>query len=284
MTGSDFLILGCGYTGARVARRLVAAGCRVVCTNRHKIEIPGARCVTVNTATPSGMRDLLPHLCGGMRILHSIPTGEGTHLLLDALRPFHPSRLVYLSTTGVYGAAESVDARTPAAPNTERDAARLETERLLSAEAWPTLILRPAAIYGPGRGVHTSARSGIFRPPPGGDRLISRIHVDDLANQALAALRTQITGAFPTADEEPCPSSTVAAFAFAALGVPFATGLRESTSRDERKTGRRVDGSACRDALGLPLAYPTYREGVLACLRAEEAEQQNLANSANVPL
>ncbi len=204
-----------------------------------------------------------------MVVLNSISSTNGMPALLEMLRPFDPCRVLYISTTGVYGAAQVVDEYTTPEPNTERDRLRLATENLLASAGWPALILRPAAIYGPGRGVHTSARTGIFRPPPGGDRIVSRIHVDDLADQVLAGLRADITGAFPIADEEACPSSTVAALAFSLLDVPFETGERGETPRDERKSGRRVDGSAYRRLLGLPLRYPTYREGVPACLAAE---------------
>jgi nucleoside-diphosphate-sugar epimerase len=189
-------------------------------------------------------------------------------MLLDVLRPFHPSRIVYLSTTGVYGAAETVDERTVAAPDTERDLERVQTENLICSGSWSSLVLRPAAIYGPHRGVHTSARSGVFRPPPGGNRIVSRIHVDDLAAQVLAGLESDITGAFPVADEESSTSLEVAKWTATFLGVQLLPGESETA---ERKKGRRVDGSAYRRAVGLPLRYPSFRQGVPACLREEGA-------------
>ena len=68
------------------------------------------------------------------------------------------------------------------------------------------MILRPAAIYGPGRGVHVSMEEGRFRFVGGGDNFVSRIHVDDLAAHVEAALLSDITGAWPVADEHPCTS------------------------------------------------------------------------------
>lgn len=273
----DYLLLGCGYTASRVARRLVDAGSSVVCTNRQKTAIGGADCVALEVGDERSVRELSRHLSEGMIVLHSIPTAEGTAELLAMLRPFRPRRLVYLSTTGVYGAgdygSELVDERTMAAPDTERAGERLRTEQLVADGPWSSLVLRPAAIYGPHRGIHRSARSGVFQPPPGGNRIVSRIHVDDLAEHILAGLRSEISGAFPVADEEPCTSLALAEWTFTLLGIPFAPGEWEATRQDaERKKGRRVDGSAYRRALGLPLRYPSFRQGVPACLAAEDAE------------
>jgi nucleoside-diphosphate-sugar epimerase len=96
--------------------------------------------------------------------------------------------------------------------------------------------------------------------------MVSRIHVDDLAEHAVSALRGDATGAFPVADEAPCPSLEVATWTCAYLGIPLVPGEPAAPRR-----GRRVDGSAVRALLGLTLHYPSYREGVRACLDAEDA-------------
>lgn len=237
----DYLLLGCGYTASRVARRLVDAGSSVVCTNRQKTAIGGADCVALEVGDERSVRELSRHLSEGMIVLHSIPTAEGTAELLAMLRPFRPRRLVYLSTTGVYGAgdygSELVDERTMAAPDTERAGERLRTEQLVADGPWSSLVLRPAAIYGPHRGIHRSARSGVFRPPPGGNRIVSRIHVDDLAEHILAGLRSEISGAFPVADEEPCTSLAVAEWTLLCWVFHFcqANGRRRGKTRSGRR-------------------------------------------------
>lgn len=267
----DYLILGCGYTASRVARKLIAAGSKVVCTNRKKAEVAGAECIDLNTTNQQSLLDLTPYLSEGMLVLHSIPTAESTATLLNILRPFHPRRFLYLSTAGVYGAKEEVGEHTSAAPEAERDRSRLQTEQLISSGPWSSLVLRPAAIYGPHRGIHTSARHGIFRPPPGGNRIISRIHVDDLADHVLAGLGSEITGAFPVADEEPCTSLEVAEWTASLLGISLNLDEHNGGGHDARNKGRRVNGSAYRRALGLNLRYPSFRQGVPACLAAEDA-------------
>ena len=200
--------------------------------------------------------ELRLHLSEGMTVLYSIPEPAWTAPVLELLRPFHPARFVYLSTTGVYGAAEFVDEYTPTAPETERDRERVRTEQLIAAGPWLCLVLRPAAIYGPHRGVHTSARTGTFRPPPGGNRTISRIHVDDLADLVVAGLKSDLTGTFPVADEEPCTSLALAEWTCEFLGIPLIPGEPKASGRDDGKKGRRVDGSAYRRRLGLQFLFP----------------------------
>ncbi len=262
---ADFVILGAGFTAGRVARRLAEAGADVMVTNRRRTEIPGARSMALDLATGEGLSDLAPFLSRDTAILHSVPLLSGTPELVEFLRPFRPRRIVYLSTTGVYGAAERVDETTAPSPDTDQHRDRIETERVLGEGPWSAMVLRPAGIYGPGRGVHWSARQNRFRPPSG-ERMVSRIHVDDLAEHAVRAMRADEVGAFPVADEAPCPSLEVATWTCAYLGIPLVAG--EPT---EPRRGRGVDGSAVRALLGVTLRYPTYREGVVACLDAEDA-------------
>ena len=262
---ADFLILGAGFTARRVAQRLVEQGAEVTVTNRELTKIAGAQSVALDITDAHSVSRLRPFLSDQTVILHSIPIPTGTPELVRFLRTLPPARIVYLSTTGVYGSAEAVDEDTPPNPETDKDKARMATEQTLCDGPWSTMVLRPAAIYGPGRGVHWSARQGAPRSTPG-NRVVSRIHVDDLAEHALRAIQTVATGAFPVADEEPCPSLEVAKWTFDYLGIPFSAGTVQ-----ERARGRRVDGTAIRTLLGIQLLYRSFREGVVACLREENA-------------
>ena len=188
----------------------------------------------------------------------------GSEALRDA-----PARVVYLSTTGVYGETKQVNETTPIAPLSERQRRRAEAERAVAAGPWPSLILRPAAIYGPGRGVHAALRERRFRLAGDGDNFISRIHVEDLAALTAAAIESDITGAYPAADENPCTSSEMARYCADLLGMPMPPSVERGEVDETRRADRRVDGRAICKLLGVSLRFPSYREGVAAALAAE---------------
>ncbi len=222
------VILGCGFTGKRVAQRMLNRGARVIATSRNpkKIAPLGVEAVRVE--------DVPQVLEPGCLVLHSIPP-EGAPdiraLLGDA-----PARVVYLSTTGVFGSAKCVDENTAVDETSDRAVERLIAEREIAAGPWSTLILRPAAIYGPGRGVQEFVRNGTYTP---GEHFISRIHVDDLTAHAEEALLSDLNGAYPVADEAPCTSREIAEFCTHLQNIALPTGPVKA----QRLIGdRRVDG------------------------------------------
>jgi len=252
----DILILGCGYTGQRVAKRFLARGARVTATTRNPPRLAGLGAEIIGT------HELPKHVRPGMLALHSIPP-DGPAGLLDPLRGM-ARRLVYLSSTAVYGAASIVNETTPVDEGTERARTRLQVERAIAAGPWSSLILRPAAIYGPGRGVQESIQRGEHSLS---DKFVSRIHVDDLASHVEAALLSAVTGAYPVADLEPCTSRDIAEFCARLLKVPVTGAGQGPAARMPRfANNRRVDGSAIRQALGVKLTYPSYRVGIPAAL------------------
>jgi len=242
----DLLILGCGYTGERVARRFLALGARVIAASRQPERLAGLGVEAVR------FDDVAARLKPGTLVLHSIPPVGDVDL-----RGLRAARLVYLSSTNVYGAATVVDENTPVDPAHERVAA----ERRAAAGSWSTLVLRPAAIYGPGRGVHKRLERGEYRMS---DNFVSRIHVDDLAAHVEAGLLSDLTGAYPVADEEPSTAREIAVFCAELLGLPV-----PAADSGRVTSNRRVDGSAIRRALGITLAYPSYRTGIPAAIQAE---------------
>ncbi|HUS04975.1 MAG TPA: NAD-dependent epimerase/dehydratase family protein [Bryobacteraceae bacterium] len=268
-----FVILGCGYTGVRVAERLLRRGEKVIATTRSpgrlsQLAAAGAEVIEWDAARSSGL-EFIPE---GAAILYSIPLVETPSGPQDrtpeilAKLPFPPRRLVYLSTTGVYGAARDIDEFTPAAPRSAREHLRTEAERAVLGGPWTSLVLRPAAIYGPGRGIHVSLARGDFRLLGDGQNFVSRIHVEDLAEQAVAALLSELTGAYPVADEEPCTSFEIARFCAELLGLPMPPVAEAAELHHTRGSNRRVDGSAIRKLLRITLRYPSYRVGIPASL------------------
>jgi nucleoside-diphosphate-sugar epimerase len=256
-------ILGCGYTGKVLARRLLVRGVPVTATSRspERLDLPGVTTVRFD-ATETQNLDFIPP---GSKVVYSIPTVPASAAVIAALEN-RASRIVYLSTTGVYGAAHLVDETTPAAPNSEEGRARLATESLVLSAPVSSIVLRPAAIYGPGRGVHVRMLEGSFQFAGDGGNYVSRIHVDDLAAHIEAALESEAGGAWPVADEFPCTSREIAEFCARLLGVPMAASVAPGSLHHTRRANRRVNGAAIRSILGIALRYPGYPEGIRASL------------------
>jgi nucleoside-diphosphate-sugar epimerase len=272
-----YVILGCGYTGRRVARRLAGNGFPVLATTRDasRLRLPGASVAELDLDRPETITALEGLLQPGAGVLYSIPPARHGDQWLPTVPAVEPvlrqraARVVYLSTTSVYGATRDVDGRTPPDPRIGRELVRLEEESRVLNGAWTSLILRVAAIYGPGRGIHVSMRRGSHKLWGDGGNYVSRIHVDDLAAICEAALASDLTGCFPVADDEPCTAVEIASYCAKLLRVPMPAFSRELPDEDTRRADRRVDGSAIRKALGIELRYPSYRVGIPACLEEE---------------
>jgi nucleoside-diphosphate-sugar epimerase len=205
-------------------------------------------------------------------VLHSIPTlpNGADRRMLDALGA-KPRRVVYLSTTSVYGSLRVVDEHTPVQPCGLRQQARVETEQAVQKGPWQSLILRPAAIYGPGRGVQVALARGRYTLLGNGSNFVSRIHVDDLAMIVEAALLASLTGVYPVADQHPCPAREIAEYCAHLLDLPMPVSANLDEVPESRRANRQVDGSAICRELGLTLRYPSYRQGIPASLAADSA-------------
>ena len=279
------LLLGCGYTGQRVARILLARGEEVIATTRRPEQLEelrrlGADVRRLELDEPATLEALAASLPGDLRVLHALPVlrdedvlREHTAEVLAALGD-RIARLVYLSSTGVYGTTRAVEAGTPAAPQTERQHLRVRAEEHVRAHPASSIVLRPAAIYGPERGVHAAMRSDRYKLVGSGDNVTSRIHVDDLAALAVAALASDLEGAWPVADDKPAQASEVAAFCAIRLDRGMPPTVNAARVHETQRVTRLVDGSEIRRRLGVDLVYRSYREGIPAALDAEGGDQR----------
>jgi len=189
------LIVGCGDVGGRIVARL-AARFRIVALTSSAERVPLLRAAgVVPIVGDLDARDSLSRLAGfRSRVIHLAPPpehgGRGdprTRALLAALRR-RPQRLVYVSTTGVYGdrAGGRVVETTPAAPASDRAWRRLDAE-LLVREARGSVVRAPG-IYAHDRLPLARLRSGAPALAPEDDVFSNHIHAEDLARICIAAL------------------------------------------------------------------------------------------------
>jgi nucleoside-diphosphate-sugar epimerase len=199
------LIVGCGDVGLRAARQLgTRCRLRALTSQPERLALLRASGITPllgDLDQPATLR----RLAGlAARVLHLAPppnqgaTDPRTRHLLSALaRGTESIRLIYASTTGVYGDAGGAlfDETRPVAPASDRGRRRVDAERQLrqrgrSARLHAT-ILRIPGIYAPDRpGGHPRERLLRGTPVllPEDDVHTNHIHADDLARSTLAAL------------------------------------------------------------------------------------------------
>ncbi|MEM9168273.1 MAG: SDR family oxidoreductase [Pseudomonadota bacterium] len=288
---ATLICLGYGYVAARVAARARAAGYAVVGTTRGGEKAARMQEDGVAPIVWDGAGALPAELFDDAAgVLVSTPPGpDGCPALAaaqDALAARGPKTrwISYLSTNGVYGdhGGAWVDETAMLRPTSPRARRRIEAEarwtELGVAHAVPAVIFRLPGIYGPGRSALDTVRAGAARRVFKEGQVFSRAHVDDIAAAVFASFESPGAGdLFNVADDEPAPPQDVVAYACRLLGVeppplvPIDEADLSEMARSFYADNKRVRNTLMKEALGLALQYPTYRDGLDAIFAAEGA-------------
>lgn len=292
MTHRTLLSIGHGYSATALGDLLVAEGWRVIGVTRSADKAEALRARGVEPLLWEGADwgaaiDAADHL-----LISAAPDADGDPVLRAlgrriAARASALRWAGYLSTVGVYGdhGGAWIDETASLNPATDRGLARVAAEnawRALRREhGLPLHVFRLAGIYGPGRGPFGRIRSGAARRVIKAGQVFSRIHVDDIAAVLRASIARPDPGAiYNVCDDLPAPPQDVLAFAADLLGAPrppevaFETAELSPMARSFYAESKRVANRRIREALGVELRYPTYREGLAAVLAAEAARDQ----------
>jgi nucleoside-diphosphate-sugar epimerase len=271
-----WVIVGCGYVGMALGRRLAAEGrCEYLVVTRRTIEDAGACAHELGAfgfkldlgsdrasfAFPE--KSLVQRPGEHTYVVCCAPPGARPDYEIESLVRLTPMRrLIYVSSTGVYapGNGAWVDETWPLEPTTASGRARLAAEGALPPSA---VILRAAGIWGPGRGLVDRLRAGTYRIVGDGRARVSRIHVDDLVEAIIRAAASDVTGAINIADDDPAPIGEVADTLAAQLGVAAPPRVPVD-SVDAEVAGmltadRRIANARMKRELGVALRYPSWR-------------------------
>lgn len=213
-------------------------------------------------------------------ILSIAPGAEGDPALLQHRTDLDAATnlewLCYYSTVGVYGdfGGAWIDETAPLVPRNERS-----DRRVLAEQAWrdyaqtrglPLTILRLAGIYGPGRSTFDKLADGSAKRVIKPGQVFNRIHVEDIARVTELAALARLDGTYNLADDEPAPPQDLVTQAAAMLGVAppeeidFDTAELTAMQRSFYADNKRVSNAAIKQALGIELLYPNYRDGLAA--------------------
>ena len=274
------LIAGCGDLGTEAGLRFAAAGFSVLGWRRSPEKLPSP--ISGRTAdltdpdlppVPADTDVVVIAVAAGSRSVEAYRAAyvDGTANVLNALERdgVHPRRILWVSSTAVYGDAAGnwVDEQTPAAPASDTGAVILEAEQLLHRRRPDAVVLRLAGIYGPGRTRLIDSVNAGTAVVPASPQLTNRIHRDDAA-AAIVHLTTAVADPAPLyvgVDNEPVDLAEVLRFLAGELGTELPAPADKESSRggDRRLSNARLRGT------GFEFAYPTFREGYRAVLAGQ---------------
>ncbi len=271
-TLNPIFIIGSGDIGCRIAHLWQQRGAAVQTLGRRSAPCGGSTAHLCADLDQPATLAALP-TAGAIIYYTAPPPPQGDsdprmHNLLTALDPAAPpQRIIYISTSGVYGDCngEWVDENHPTQPQAPRSARRLTAEQAL--QEWCTqhnvasVILRVGGIYGPGRLPLERLRQGMTVLQRDVAPYSNRIHADDLALVSVAAASAPHQHTlYNVSDGHPTTMSDYWQTAEQTLSAEMLSYLHEAKRLDNRKMLHE---------LNLTLAYPTLAEGLKACGLAE---------------
>ncbi len=257
-------VFGLGYSATFIARALAARGWEVVSTGRD------------GTLSFDDEGTVRLALADAGHVLSSVPPGgDGIDPVLDRYGDALAGKwLGYLSSTGVYGDTGGAWVDESAPTGGGRRSARAEADGAWLARG--ARAFRLPGIYGPGRSALDRVRAGKAHRIDLPGQVFSRVHVADIASGVVAGLDAP-PGAYNLSDDLPCGQNAVIEEACRLLGqappplLPLEEAGLSPAARAFYAENRRVANGKARRVLGWRPRYPTYREGLAACLRNEAA-------------
>lgn len=283
------LIVGCGDVGLRVARALPHWRLRALTSDPQRapaLRAAGITPIVGNLDQPASLRRLADL---ASTVLHLAPPPQHgrsdprtAHLLQRLAHRTHATRLVYASTSGVYGNAhgERFDETRATAPANDRARRRVHAEQLVrrfgrqQPQHRTACILRIPGIYGSDRpGGHPRER--LTRGTPvlqaDDDVYTNHIHANDLARACIAAmLRGRPQRVVHASDDTELKMGDYFDLAADLCGLTRPPRVPRSDAAQHLSTlqlsfmseSRRLINHRLKTELKVILRYPTVREGL----------------------
>ncbi|GAB7092101.1 SDR family oxidoreductase [Halorubrum luteum] len=284
------VIIGCGYVGLELAEQLTTRGHAVTGVRRSTDGIDAIEAIDgINEAVRADATDpaSLATVPDADAVVFAASSGgrgaaaarevyvDGLRNVVDEYgsRSSSPDRLVYTSSTGVYGDHDGswVDEETPIEPTTEKTRVLAEAESVaLDATADAGIdgtVARFAGLYGPER-----YRLERYLDGPVTAGYLNMVHRDDAAGAVRYLLEEDLLRDEPVlvVDDEPVEKHEFADWLADACGVSrpnkrskaerIEAGDLSEAARRRILTSKRCSNDRLR-ALGYEYAYPTFREG-----------------------
>lgn len=274
------VVVGCGDIGSRVAVLMQQQGWLVHGLRRNPARLP-AEIVPISAdlshaECPSDWPSQpLDYVVYAMAATSMTEAGyqqayvQGQRHLYSWLAQHQqqPKRVVFVSSTGVYGQNDDswIDEQSPTEPKRWSGQIMLDAEQCAFNSGHPATAVRLSGIYGPGRNMLLErVRSGYHAPHL--HSYTNRIHADDAAALIARILQADAQGervesVYLGVDNKPVEQAEVVAWLQEQLQVESVPGLL----LQPRSGSKRCSNARAR-ALGWQPQYSSYREGYAAQL------------------
>lgn len=276
------LIAGCGDVGGALGLLLLRDGRKVLALRRRVSLLPeGLLPVEADLFRPASIGAALPEGVDFDTVYYTAAAEarteeayraayvDGLRNLLGALAARRLNRLIYVSSTAVYGQrnGEWVDEESPAEAERFQGRVIREGEERALRSGVPRVVVRFGGIYGPGREwLINLVRQKKARIPRGEPVYTNRIHRDDAAGVLRHVARLgDPAGLYVAVDREPAGLADVFRWLAARLGMP-----EPPPGDDAPERGSKRCRSARLVESGYEFRYPTFREGYGAILDGRE--------------
>lgn len=267
------VFLGCGQTARALISGLktgdfgAVENLELVATTREEGRLMQIAAMGAAAILLPAESDKLKAVCRGADVLVTFPPdGESDSLYAQLVGT--AGRIVYISSTGVYGNYVGIVDEDTAV---QVDGASVANMRRLAAEdIWRNVgatVLRAPGLYSPVSGLHHRLRSGNYRLPANGTNYVSRIHLDDLAAVIMACFAGEPQAdTYVVGDLKPCPHVEVVGWLCERLGLPLPDSAPLDQVSPTLRGNRQVNAAKILAEFGITLRYPTYVEGYTQCL------------------
>jgi len=280
------VIIGCGDIGRRVGTLLLEQGQKVLATAKteesaEKLRDLGFESIVGNFDYQEDAPFVPVH---GQQVFYFMPPqggGKSDYRVLNFCRKLSPEnapeKLVYISTSGVYGDCGGVvvTEETPINPQTSRALRRASAEIQLQEQAeklgFKLVVLRVTGIYGPGRLPVARIMQGHPVLKPEDASFTNRIHTFDLVQVCLAAMEKGEDGdVFNVCDgqESSMTDYFLAVADLYELQRPEQISMAEAEKAmnplmlSYQKESRRMSNRKMLDKLNIELQCPTLQGGL----------------------
>jgi nucleoside-diphosphate-sugar epimerase len=284
------LVVGHGYLGSRVADLWRSAGETVFATTRDPrkaadLTVSGLWPIVCDVTDPVSLTNAAEHIDGVDTVLYTVGFDRtsaharrdvyvsGLRNVLDIV-PTSTRRVIYVSTTGVYGQDDGgwIDEDSRCQPLRESGRVILDAERQLQSHRLGAraIILRLAGIYGPGRIPSLGDLRDGVPILASADGYINLIHVEDASRIVIAAeAHANVPRTYLVSDGTPVLRRQFYDEVSRLFRTPQAVFEEQSERIDRRgNTSKRVSNARLLAETGVRLKYPTYREGLAAIAHA----------------